>query len=332
MTSHHGEHKKSYILTFDLGERIESLRYVGLKTPKADDPFFSSLHAQMKKVVSTLLPQNNVVAYNMKSLVEDIWSKAVSIKDEIKDSVVISSCAEVSTARRGHTIEINRVVNEHGDVIGFGPRPGYASLDDQFKAIAATVDGSSVILAEDGTFTGSTLLYLLKNLQERGVNVSAIVIGISFPLAINAISKKFKGEVIVVEKSLQPFEWMPDHDFLPFTPNCGRIFGGRFGNEVLPHYTHDGISYCFPYVLPFGDPVKWASIPEKNAIDFSIFCMKQTLSLYEKLESINHKNILVKDLLGVQPRVSAPMTKGGGQFPHVDIPITEFINSTIKEF
>jgi hypothetical protein len=305
---------------------------LGLKTPESDDDIFIKLHEGVKNFLTTVLPDDvQVITFDMEKLVEDIWGQAIHCQTRIRDSFVISSCIEVASSRRGQTIEINRIVDINGHTIGYGPRPGYPSVNIQMQAIAMRSGGNPVILAEDGAFTGGTINFMVKCAKDSGVEIAAIVVGLCFPEALETIRKFFDGEVIVVEEVGKPYEWMPDHDFIPFAPNCGRVFGGIFGNEALPHYSHDGLSFSLPYVLPFGDPVEWASIPQDSAREFSLFCLHQSLGLFRELEKINGKRILLKDLAGSTPRVSIPLSKGYSYLPGSDLAVTDFLSDACHE-
>lgn len=323
--------EQTYVITNDLGERIESLRYAGLATLGAGDPFFDEFHYQVKRTIQEALPHVNVVTFDMKKLAEDIWTEALRMQRNLKDAIVVSSCAEFATSRRGHTIEINRIVNCKGDIIGLGPRPGSVTLEKQLNSISAVANGNPVVLVEDGIFTGSTLLYLLSELRNRRVHVVAIAAGICFPKAIERLKGGFDGELVIVQEVERPYEWIPDHDFLPFVPNCGRVFGGSFGNDMLPFYTHEGLSYCFPYIYPFGDPVKWASIPKERAYRFSVFCLQEAHKLFCRLNELNNRLLTPMDLLGSVPRVSMPMSVGESKLPNTDMCISDFIQEVCTE-
>lgn len=338
MTTHHNKshsnsksHEQTYVLTNDLGERIAGLRFLGVKTPAADDPLFTDFHEQVKNKLTAMIPTIKVVSYSMKQLVEEVWVEAARVRDLIKDAVVVSSCAEVANVRRGHTIEINRIVNERGEVIGLGPRPGNPSLDCQLNSIASIADGNPVVLVEDGIFTGSTICFLMDEFAARRIRVTSIIAGLSFPKAKDRIRKKYGTDVVTIKEVGVPFEWMPDHDFIPFAPNCDRVFGGKFGKEILPYYTHEGVSYSFPYVLPFGNPVEWASLPKDHAVSFSLYCLQTALELFRRIDEMNGKSVTVHDLLGSTPRVSVPVSVGDGQLPNADVPISTFLSDVCHE-
>lgn len=323
--------ESTYVLTNDLGERIAGLGYLGIKVPAPNDQIFSDFHRQIKNKLVSMLPGVKVVSYDMKQMVEEVWAEAVRARDLIKNAIVVSSCAEVANVRRGHTIEINRIANQHGEVIGLGPRPGHPSLDCQLNSIASIADGNPVVLVEDGIFTGSTICYLMNEFAARRVRVNSIITGFSFPRATEKIKKLGVSEVITIKEIGIPCEWMPDHDFIPFAPNCGRVFGGKFGQQIMPHYSHDGVSFSFPYILPFGDPVKWASIPGDHAVSFSLYCVQTALELFRRIDEMNGSRITVHDLSGSTPRVSVPATIGDGQLPNADFAVSSFLSDVCHE-
>ncbi len=327
---HHGE--SQFVITNDVGHRISGLRSLGLKTPNADDPIFKEFHTALVNRVECALPEIKVVSYDMTDLADEVWSQALKLKSDLASEIVVSTCAELAATRRGHTIEMNRIVDVNGDIIGFGPRPGNPLLKKQIASIAEFARGKSVVLAEDGAFSGSTVDYLVKKLQVHGVEVSAVVVGICFPTAVENLSKSFNGRLMVIRKTEKPYEWMPDHDFLPFVPNCGRVFGSLYGDEGVPCYIHDGTSFSFPYILPFGDPTKWASIPREHAVSFSQFCLEQALVIYKCLDEMNNRRLTVRDLSGSTPRVSMPMTMGSSRLPELDYSISGFIAEVLHEF
>lgn len=323
---------KLFVITNDVGNRISGLRSLGLKTPDANDSIFKEFHTSLVEEVSRILPDVKVVTYDMTDLVDEIWSEAIKLKIDLASAIVVSTCAELAVTRRGHVLEMNRIVDLNGEIIGFGPRPGTPFLSRQIAGIAELAGGKSVVIAEDGAFSGRTIEYLVKQFANRKVEVAAVVVGICFPHAVENISKSFDGKLTIVEETEKPYEWMPDHDFLPFVPNCGRVLGNVFGDEGMPCYTHDGVSFSFPYILPFGDPVKWASIPQEHAASFSFFCLRQALGIYSHLNELNSRRLTIRDLSGATPKVSMPMTKGNGKLPSLDFPVSDFLREVCHEF
>ena len=88
-----------------------------------------------------------------------------------------------------------------------------------------------------------------------------------------------------------------ERDFYPGVPYSGR-----------EHFTYDNAS--FPYVLPFGKPQKWASIPEKEANQFSCICLDNTVALFEEIEKMNDMTICCQSV----PRPVFDSPKDGTSF------------------
>jgi hypothetical protein len=74
-----------------------------------------------------------------------------------------------------------------------------------------------------------------------------------------------------------------ERDFYP-----GVLLSGRtlYGSENVG----------LPYLLPFGDPVNWASIPEEKKYAFSEFCLNQTIKIFEEIELSSGRPVLCRDL------------------------------------
>lgn len=51
-----------------------------------------------------------------------------------------------------------------------------------------------------------------------------------------------------------------------------------------------------PYFLPFGKPVERASIPKEYEQYFSNTCIARSITLWEEIERLSNKKILIKDL------------------------------------
>lgn len=309
-------HRTIYLLTCDLGRNIETLRLVGLKTPEASDVYFEQLGKELVRALQGSLPKGVIVKrISMDTLSENILTKIWAKKLEHEDALVVSTCADIANMAHGYTLEINRIVDFDGSVIGRGPRPSHPPIDEQVTAIKVMSEGRPVILVEDGAFSGGTLSYIAKLFQEKRINLVTIVIGFIFPNARNELEKTFKGELVVAEEIDQDIlDWMPDHDFFPFTPNCGRVCGISIGKngkgEVVPLYDRHGFSYSIPYLSPYCDMGKWASIPVPQCYRFSLFCIHKSIELFEMLEQLNKKRIKVSEIVSPRLKISVPMAIG----------------------
>lgn len=251
---------------------------------------------------------------DMTDLAADIMTKT---RQEIDNgTIVVSTCLEIAAPTRGATLEINRVIGNDGEIIGLGPRPGHEDLVTQIESISRRANGRPIAIVEDGTFTGATLCTVLELFERVRARVEAIVLGFAFPKAIDALKARVNGSVHTIEVTShsQLLDWMPDHDFMPLIPNCGRTFGSTVSGRIQPYYTSEGWSYAAPYIYPFGRPAEWASIPEAAALRFSVECLNLTRDFFSEISHLNG-GLTVGQLTKSWARVSIPYYVGEQYFP-----------------
>jgi len=245
-------------------------------------------------------------------LCNEILSLAHKTKKSFPDALVISTAPLIAYEAGGACIELSRLINFDGEIIGRGARPGRDSVWQQLKGVHEKSAGRPIVIIEDGAFTGGSLDYLLDICKNRNINIDAIVVGILFPQAEELLKRKYDGEVITYKRAINTLDWMPSHDFFPFVPNSGRPVGTFLGKTCFPAYLHNGASLSMPYIMPYGDPGDWASLQggiQELAI-FSRTCLRLTLEIFKKIEKLNEKKIVIGDLIGSCPRTSLPVSAG----------------------
>lgn len=74
-----------------------------------------------------------------------------------------------------------------------------------------------------------------------------------------------------------------ERDFYPGVPLSGRtLFGAK--------------NVGVPYLLPFGKPGEWASMPTNWQVPFSAFCIQQTIRLFKEIERHSQRIVTCSDL------------------------------------
>ncbi len=324
---HHRQ--KEYILTFDLGHKVQQLSSIGLKVPSPQDPFFQEIRAEITHRFAQYFPNAVIKAMGMHELSANIMAQAIHQQQSLKKSFVATTCLEIAGLKHGYPLDVNRVISSNGKIVGIGPRPGSPSIADQIKMLASISENQSVILVEDGAFTGTTVSFILEELQRHKVEVAAVVIGFAFPGTVKKIQSVFNGEVIIVEEIKADFiDWMPDHDFFLFAPNCGRVLGLKWNGQAVPFYGHRGESYAVPYLQGFCDMSAWTNIPAEHCGSFSLFCVQQSLAFWQHIEAINSADLRIGDLLGVYPRINIPCGVGDHSFPSLDSYVIHYLSET----
>ena len=315
MESHHGP--QTYILVCDLARKVMSFRLVGIQTPEPSDPFFAEFRSGLKDQILQIAPHLDVRVIDMGELAAKILMGVQHLDSTLlKNAFVVSTCSEIALPIQGHTLEVNRVVDDRGVVLGIGPRPGHPPVDHQIDGILSMAAGRPLVIVEDGSFTGSTLSYVIDRLHRKKADVIAVVAGFIFPKAMERLKDVFRGVIHTIEHFEQPIDWVPDHDFVPFLPGCGRIVGALIRGDAHPFYTFEGYPYSIPYLLPFAPPEAWMDWTGltgsvQDARNFSRFCIVKSRDLFEELERLNDKHLTIRDIQDVRPRISVPFRMDG---------------------
>jgi len=178
-------------------------------------------------------------------------------------------------------LEVSRLVDERGNVIGLKNRPGTLSIRDQVKMIKKS-GVREAVLADDVIFSGSLMKRIIECLEKEGIHIHSVCAGIGIDEGVKIV-ESIGCEVKCVRNYAEIIDEVCERDFYPGIPFSGRLLAGEY-------------NFSAPYIYPFGDPVGWASIPVEYATNFSKFCLLQTISLFEAVESCSGKEVRCRDL------------------------------------
>ena len=299
----------TYVVTYDVASRLQAFRPKSLTIPRPDDQLFERFHMSLFQAIQQALPNISVDTIEMSELRRKIWEQVDSRITDLGQQAVLSTCQEIADSNpksEGLLLNINRLFNTDGQLIGHGPRPGFEPLDKQFDDLAKKIAGRSVVLIEDGAFSGGTMRYVLQELNNRGLTVTAMVIGFCCTRAKFVLGHVFKGELVIVHPIENLLDWIPDHDLIPFIPNCGRVLGEASAHSFMPVRRVDGFSCAYPYILPFGKIEEWASLPIEGARELSKLCLDTSIEIFGRIG----QKMTVGELLRANPRVSMPIEIG----------------------
>ncbi len=320
----------TYVVTYDVASRLQAFRPKTLTIPRPDDQLFERFHMSLYQKVQQALPGITIDTIEMGELRRKIWEQVDTRITDLGQQAVLSTCQEIADSNpksEGLILNINRLFNTDGQLIGHGPRPGFELLTKQFDNLAGKIAGRSVVLIEDGAFSGGTLRFVLQELNNRGITVTAIVIGFCCTRAKFVLGHVFKGELVIVHPIENLLDWIPDHDLIPFIPNCGRVLGEAMDHSFMPVRKIEGYSCAYPYILPFGKIEEWASLPLEGARDLSRLCLETSIELFSR---IGHK-MTIGELLRANPRVSMPIEIGAHEvLPVLDTGIVGFLEQVRK--
>jgi len=317
-----GHKRQKYVLMPDLVHSLSILPRKGINIPGRSlvDDMEKELFEMIKKLF--VGSDVDVIELPFNEMCDALVARAHKIKEEYPEALVVTTAPLIAYEAEGNCIRLNRIVDMQGNIIGIGPRPGNCSIAEQLKELK----GKPVIIIEDGSFTGSSLSFLLESLSKE--KVKAIILGLIFEKAKEVLAEKYDGEVYCHINSDSKFlDWMPTHDFFPFIPNSGRVVGFTFGKKQFPLYTYYGASFSKPYIYPYSDPADWASLRgDKMAmISFSQKCLDMTYNLFREISKLNGGNVVVGDLIDSNPRTSIPISSDCFDFPDKQDKVSEIL-------
>ena len=302
----------TYVVTYDVASRLQAFRPKTLSIPLPNDPLFERFHMGLFQKIQQALPGITIDTIEMGELRRKIWEQVEMRVTDLGHQAVLSTCQEIADSNpksEDLLLNINRLFNTDGQLIGHGPRPGFEPLTKQFDDLVKKIAGRFVVLIEDGAFSGGTLRSVLHELNSRGITVTAIVIGFCCTRAKFVLGHVFKGELVIVHPIENLLDWIPDHDLIPFIPNCGRVLGEASNHSFMPVRSFEGFSYAYPFILPFGKIEEWASLPIEGALDLSRLCLETSIELFGRLGV----KMTIGELLRANPRASIPIEIGADQ-------------------
>src|SRR3989339_1156727 len=180
-------------------------------------------------------------------------------------------------------LDVTRAVDGHGDDAGVVARHGFKPLSEQVSDLKISLQGQhEVVLVDDVIFSGGLLLELINLLKAQGIGVPVVVAGVAIGEGIDVL-KSCGIEVQAVRVFSTVIDEICERDFLPGVPLSGRTVAG-IGKEGAP------------YILPFGRPQAWASIPEVWEQEFSKFCLNLAANVFDLIGQASGRQILPQDL------------------------------------
>ncbi|MBQ8131814.1 MAG: hypothetical protein IJ193_04925 [Bacilli bacterium] len=159
------------------------------------------------------------------------------------------------------------------------------NVEEQIKRLASKIEQKQIVLADDVVFSGNVLKSIIALFEKYGVKTLGIRSAIS---------------------STEGYEYFNSN--LPLGLKCGYLLGDNIIDQICERDFYFGIAQSgisirkdgeivkAPYFKPYGNPVERASIPEEYEEFFSKGCIIRSLALWERIESLTGREILVRDL------------------------------------
>ncbi|KKU41650.1 MAG: hypothetical protein UX57_C0002G0019 [Candidatus Uhrbacteria bacterium GW2011_GWE2_46_68] len=179
------------------------------------------------------------------------------------------------------SLELARQINGEKKEVGIGHRPGTPLLLHQVRKIQES-GVREVALVDDVIFSGALIERVHHLLDRLGIRVGVVCAGVGMGEGVRRLLSHGY-DVRCVRKFESVIDEVCERDFVPGVPQSGRAI---LGNDRVGA----------PYLLPFGDPIGWASIPPEHAKFFSAFCFARAIVLFEEIEHLSGQPVRCCDL------------------------------------
>lgn len=257
-----------YIISADVRKLMIdwSLR-TGIRVPRED--FFEGMLRDLKCVIEGYFPEcariipEDMLGVGIEQFAANSKYPIISIDRAYTDE---------NTSNLIGYLDVTRVVgNDMGKRSGLFPREGAESIVSQLEKFRSPED-EPVALLDDVIFSGKDLPMIMDQLRAVGRPVKELIAGIGIRAGLNVLENYGIRTRCVLEYE-DVVDEVCERDFLAGVPFSGRTF-----------IDEENKYWGIPYFKPFGDPENWATIPPDKVIDFSEFCLEQSITLWSEVE------------------------------------------------
>lgn len=209
------------------------------------------------------------------SVGENEWVPEQEMKDGLAQltdscSMPIVSLDPVYAPSNLH-MSLTRLVDDCLADASYGARDGTpVDLRSVVGAIVEKLPERNIALVDDVLFSGAMMVHIISLFAERDVRVRRVFAGIAIGEGVDRL-RAVDCPVSAVRLYQEVTDEICERDFLPGAPMSGRTVCGRQKTGA-------------PYLLPFGKPGKWASIPDVSSGTFSKAVLHASADFYETFD------------------------------------------------
>jgi len=210
----------------------------------------------------------------------------IALQDKIKDFLILVELPVITVdsvyTESEFSLDLTRAITHDLKPAGTTHRAGSKCPSEQYSDLSKLIQGPVTIL-DDVVFSGDTIANnIIPELKLHGIEVKQIVTGIGIAKGVKKIKQQVK-DVTCVYYFNEVHDEVCERDFFPGIDQCGRTI---LNNETIGA----------PYLLPFGKPQDWASIPEKDCLRFSRHCLEMSQIIFEDIGNRSGRPVLYSDI------------------------------------
>lgn len=290
---------KMYVVTEDLEHLVnEWCQINGYKAPSA--AWFALLRKNFQKTLEQFAFPSNDVQIRFIRRNDSIFD---TLKKPEDDGSFWISLDRVYVSNADCFIDATRIYNNSHQKLAIAGHPSNSdSLETQIAECHfkwTKTNPSQTILADDGTFTGETIVRVLRLLAARGVDVSGVRLGFCTESSLHETIKPFLKEMlgkmnpvsfsasIIVDETFL-LDWVCERDFFIAAPRSGRTIGeskiNASGDERVVAFPQN---IGLPHLLKWGAIDDGASITKGDLAEISQRLTDYSIRLWQKIAELN---------------------------------------------
>lgn len=180
-------------------------------------------------------------------------------------------------------------LNQESNLVSRNDMNNPFSVEQQIKKLSLLFKlqkQQEIIITDDVIYSGSVIKKVIKLFNKEGIKVKIVISAITTSKAqkdiIKSLNIPIKSEIILDENIIDQI--------------CERDFYFGIAGSGIATRTNENIIKKAPYFYPYGNPIVRASIPEKNALQFSKNCINRSILLWEEIQKRTNQFIYIKDL------------------------------------
>lgn len=265
------EQQNPYVVSEDIGILMQKwAKNKGFVIP--DTIFFVKLRLQFAAFMKQIFSNFELVSEEELS---------VGLKNMVKKTELFPISLDRVYYQSNPGLDISRLVDAQGNDRGLGRRRDSSTLLNQFRKLRK-LGIKEAVLVDDVIFSGGLAERITNVLSSIGIETPIICSGIAIKEGVDIITRSGK-ELCAVKTYDKVTDEVCERDFYPGVPLCGRTLNGSENVGI-------------PYILPFGNPEQWASIPKERQTSLSKFCLRQSISIFETIEEMSGRYVNCEDL------------------------------------
>jgi len=195
---------KLYVITEDLKFLMQRWA-VQLDFIMPKRQFFLDIQARLLEYLGTIFSDIIFIP------ADELGKKLKKKIDQVEGTTIVS-IDQIYNSTQYH-LESNRIADiDTMEIIGEAQRPGYSSLDVQISQLPGD---RPLTIVDDGCFSGETLQRIYGLIQNKGLTVQNIIVGVLIDRANNCLVKAYSDVILeAVYEYDEVIDWVCERDFL----------------------------------------------------------------------------------------------------------------------